>query len=321
MELCTSSNILFERSSGDYVKVEKSLAYIAKAGYRFVDFCFVDQVFTPLPSPFLTENWEAWVKEIRKRADSLGLQIAQCHLPIRDFCAKKTHPRDTEETMRRAIEACSILGVRVGVLHPSTYISDRAQALLEKKKKFELSASAADLAEMEEALSRQIREDSLEKNVAYFKALSHFARRFDLDLAIENMWGEAESHIKRYCVRPDELIELIDTLDEAHVGICWDTMHGSYEQLDQREVLHQISDRLLALHISDEWGKNYIHRLPYTGRCAWSEVLDGLREIGFDGLFDFELQHYLLDRPESDWDKALRQSYELGSLMIQRIKG
>lgn len=323
MKLVTSSNILFERRDGTRIPLETSMRFIAEAGYRALDLCFVDQIFTPLPSEFLGENWERWTEAVGEHAASLGLEIEQCHLPIRDFCASKRHPRDEEVYMRRAVRAAQQLGIRVAVLHPSTQLNDEILRRAAARTMCPETGAPRDRSRSEAGahkaeITHLVREASLARNVRYFRELLDFAGASTLHFAVENMWAEAAPGVPRYGNDPDELLELTEAVGDPRFGICWDSMHGSYEGIDQRKALACIGKRLKALHISDEFGREYIHRLPYTGRCPWEDVLAGLREANYRGNFDFELQHYLLDEPEENWGIRLRQSFALGQLMMSR---
>ncbi len=79
----------------------------------------------------------------------------------------------------------------------------------------------------------------------------------------------AGRHGGRQCCRffgavPDELCELIDTLNHPLIGACWDTGHARMMHHDQKACLTAIGSRLKALHIQENDGRNDDHMLPFA---------------------------------------------------------
>jgi sugar phosphate isomerase/epimerase len=56
------------------------------------------------------------------------------------------------------------------------------------------------------------------------------------------------------------------------------------------DFIRQAGERLKALHIADNLGTNDDHMLPYgKGTLGWSEIMVALREVGYSGLFNYEV--------------------------------
>lgn len=287
MILATSTNALFERADGSRIPVEESIRCCAQAGYRALDFCFIDQITTK--TAFLEPNWKRYLQEIREQAEALGVRFVQSHGPLYDFC-NSSDPWQ-EELVRRSVEGSRLLGVPWMVMHPMSKVDgDR------------LSPSTA------------------ERNISYFRRLADSAGRFDVGIAVENMWGRTPEGVRRYTVDPEELYDLLDRIDAENVGACWDTEHGSIEGIDQGAAIRRLGDRLKALHISDQTSHVNVHILPYLGITDWDDILKALAEIGYDHPFTYEIQHYLLRLPLELAPAALRFSRELGSYMVQRLE-
>lgn len=286
MRLCTSTNILFERPEGQRVPVEESIRRCVKAGYKYLDFCFVDQVFTPFPTPFTTSAWEPYMRNILEEAGELGVTFLQAHLPLHDFCDEKKDYAYELDLMQRALIACSWAKIPYAVAHPMTHVVDGKMV-----------------------------PDTLEKNVLYFRDLAKFAANLGVGLALENMWREAACGVKRFTSKKDDILALVKAIDRENVGICLDTVHGSAEGFDQAQAIREFGSYLKALHVSDEDGHGNFHILPYEGRCDWSGILQALHDIGYDHGFTYELQHYTWRAPECEIDALLRKSYELGVKM------
>lgn len=286
MNLCTSTNTLYERADGTRIPADECMRMCAGAGYKEMDFCFVDQVFGK--TDFLGEHWEAHVESFRSLAEELDIKFTQSHGPLYTFCSK--HDEQLEEWIRRSVVGSHMLGARWMVMHPDTLASG-------------------------ESMDGR----TMELNVEYFRRLSDTAGRYGIGVAIENMWGRTKEGIRRFAIDVEELCELIDRIDAENVGACWDAEHGSIENLNQGEAIRKLGGRLKALHISDQTAANNIHILPYMGFTDWDDVLHALADIGYSNPFTFELQHYLLYMPLELTASAIGLSREVGEYMIRRI--
>lgn len=287
MNLCTSTNTIYERADGSRIPAAESVRLCAEAGYKELDFCFVDQVFGK--TEFLGPDWRNYVASFRDQAERLGIRFSQSHGPLYSFCAGRNE--DSEEWLRRSLEGSKMLGVDWMVMHPDTMVTD----------------GAAD-------------QRTMQRNVDFFRRLSDEAGRYGVGIAIEDMWGRTKEGVPRFAIEARELCELIDRVDAENTGACWDAEHGSIERLDQGAAIRLLGPRLKALHISDQTARDNIHILPYMGFTDWDEVLSALAEIGYKNPFTFEIQHYLLYLPLELIPSAVRLSREVGEYMIRRIE-
>lgn len=288
MNLCTSTNTLYERADGTRIPVDECMRQCAEAGYREMDFCFVDQVFGK--TAFLGEGWEAHVESYRNLAEKLNIRFTQSHGPLYAFCSGRDE--GMEEWIHRSVVGSHMLGVGWMVMHPNTLVSGGVKD-----------------------------PRTMELNAEYFRRLSDEAGRYGVGIAIENMWGKTKEGVRRFAIDVDELCELLARVDSENVGACWDAEHGSIEGLDQGGAIRKLGSRLKALHISDQTAANNIHILPYMGFTDWDDVLSALADIGYDHPFTYELQHYLLAMPLELTLSAIRLSREVGEYMIRRIGG
>lgn len=286
MKLCTSTNILFERPNGQRVSVEESIRRCVKAGYKYLDFCFVDQVFTPFKTEFTSDNWQSYMRGILQEANALEAVFLQAHLPLHDFCSDKVNHTYELELMHRAITVCSWANIPFAVAHPMTHV-----------------------------VEGKMSDDTLELNVAYFRNLAKYAEDLGVGLALENMWREAAPGVRRFTSEKGDILTLVKAIDRPNVGICLDTVHGSAEGWDQAQAIREFGSYLKALHISDEDGKGNFHILPYEGICDWTGILQALHDISYKHGFTYELQHYTWECPEESIDQLLKKSYELGLKM------
>lgn len=289
MNIVTSTNILCERINSCYIPVEDSIGMCAKAGYRELDLCFVDLVNQN--TDFLKDNWKEYVAGLGMLAQKLGISFVQAHAPIHDFCRNPEQGKWMEELVKRSIEGAGLLGIPWIVIHPSTGVE-----------------------------GRRISGDTHAKNVAYFSEMADYAAKFGVGIAIENMWGTTKEGIARYAIRAEELNNLIKEIGKKNVGACWDTEHCGIEGNSQTQSIRLLGKSIKATHISDQTAHNNIHILPYTGFTDWDEVLGAFGEIGYDGVFAFEIQHYLLAMPKELLPEAVIFSRRVGEEMIGKME-
>jgi sugar phosphate isomerase/epimerase len=289
MKLATSTNILYERSDGSRISMEESIRACAAAGYRYLDFGFTELGFSS--ASFRSPEWKAEIEGYKHLAEELGLAFVQAHAVIADFCNPPDPHEEDLELFRRCIQGAGMLGVPWIAAHPSTGVFEG-----------------------------KLREDTHERNIAFFREMADYAASFGVGIAIENMWGKTPEGVRRYAIRAEELLRLIEDIGRENVGACWDVEHGSIEKLDQGAAIRLLDGRLKATHISDETGTNNIHILPYSGFVNWEEVLKALAGINYQGAFAFEIQHYLPNMPMELVPPAMKFSAELGRQLISRFE-
>ena len=161
-----------------------------------------------------------------------------------------------------------------------------------------------------------MRSDSLKGNMAYFQKKLEFADKLGIGIAIENLWDWNIAPRKRYTSQPDELVELVDTLNAPNVGIAWDFEHASIMQQDQVSALRYIGKRLKATHVSDQYGIKADHQIPYFGETDWESFMWVLSEIGYEGDFVYETHRYTQNMPDDLMPAALRFSVEVGNYVM-----
>lgn len=289
MQLATSTNILCERADGSRIPMAQSIRACAAAGYKALDFGFVELSLQDTPFTQEGDAWKAEIAAFGELAKSLGMHFIQAHATIYDFCNPRPDDAKSRQLFLRSIEGAHILGAPWIVAHPSTGVKDGAMS-----------------------------PETHALNVHFFREMAAYAASFGLGIAIENMWGQTREGIKRYAIEAAELLRLIEDIGCENVGACWDVEHASVESLPQGESIRMLGRHLKATHISDETGHNNIHILPYTGFVGWDEVLDALVEIRYNGPFAFEIQHYLPHMPMELVPTAMAFSVQVGQYMIER---
>jgi sugar phosphate isomerase/epimerase len=80
---------------------------------------------------------------------------------------------------------------------------------------------------------------------------------------------------------------LINKFKLDHYGICLDVAHANIGS-DPAKSVTQCGGRLLHVHVSDNFGKEDKHAIPFEGNINWFVVMSSLKEIGYEGCLNFE---------------------------------
>ena len=85
-----------------------------------------------------------------------------------------------------------------------------------------------------------------------------------------------------------ELLWLLDRLDRETFGVCLDVNHlmDRYETLP--DAVRELGENLITTHLSDYDGIDEKHWLPGKGVIDWKAFMDALRDIDYQGPFNYE---------------------------------
>lgn len=285
MKLSTSTNMLFERIGMEPVEQKTAIRLCADAGYEVLDFCFHDLI--TYKSPFLEDEWEQYTQLMIETALKEGITYGQGHANVYDFLNPKSDHEFHQKVMKRCILASERMGIPWLVIHPST----------------DFSAAAP------------VRE-SKALNAAYISRLAEFAGKHHVGIAVENMWDLHIAPKRYYGDNAEELVELVDTVDMEHVGICWDLEHASIMKQDQRKAMELMGKRLKVTHVSDQTGISNIHVMPFQGVTDWKYAMEALADTGYEGNLNYEAQWFLNKVPMELVAPSLAYSVEVGNYLI-----
>ena len=240
-----------------------SAAYFAD-GIRFLKnagFDAADLSFNFMKDPAIA--WEPIVEAALSVSEQEGLPIEICHLPYSVTICK--HPEELpafNDAFHRALEAASVLKPKYAVMHPNTVTAPLAE--FDRTKMY----------------------DSVMNHLSPF--VDH-AQRCGVTLLLENTVPRGRgTDLYRYCAQPDELCEIADKLG---VGICWDFGHAHAAGLKQSEALRFLGSRVKALHVNDNRGfGDDDHLPPFLGRIDWQDAMSGLKAVGYEGIFNYEIK-------------------------------
>lgn len=291
MEVSTMTNLFYDhKRNGENAFIE-SIRKTHEAGFSVMDFCMcpMQRGETELNG----DNWRELVDRIGNEAARLGVTFAQSHIP---YARNKPSLKKTDEgceqneffieMSKRCIEISSMLGVKWAVAHPVTDFDDPT---------------------------------SIERSIAYnheiYDKYIEQAARGGVGIAFENMTDYVQgSMYRRFATNAYELCELADSFGKDTVGVCWDFGHAHRMALSQSNELRRLGSRLKATHVDDNIGQTDLHTLPFFGTVNWSDAIGALREIGYDGAFNFELSVRRV--PEALKPSLVRYICETGRYLV-----
>lgn len=247
------------------------MGQLKKAGFNYLDFGWCGYATNPkYKHIFLTEHWKSWVYEIREFAEKNELSFVQCH-GVGQISSVAAHP---DHIAYRVIDLAAILGIRWIVMHP------------------------------EEIKGRQDPCDDeffAEQNAKWFKPFLSRCEEMGVGLAIENLpWPNAN--------RIAPLKSLVDRLDSANVGICWDTGHAHFNIYNGAlppEAIRAFGDKLVTMHAHDNFGDHDAHLIPGHGAYDWTGFIHTLRAMNYKGDFVLEADEQTLHAASEEERLAL----------------
>ena len=191
--------------------------------------------------------------ELKRYADDKGFTFPQGHLFLKvDLCSD-----EAVDVLKRWLDLFVALDIRAGVLHAAGGI--------------ELSPEAR-----------------FDRWVRALTALTDHLEGTNMSIALENLRLENTS--------AEDLLTLIHTVGSNHLGICLDTGHLNLTRsqglvpYSQSEFIRKAGDKLIALHIADNDTSRDQHLMPFgNGNVDWKDVMTGLREVNYQGLFNLEI--------------------------------
>jgi sugar phosphate isomerase/epimerase len=154
-------------------------------------------------------------------------------------------------------------------------------------------------------------------NLDWFSRWGELARKHNVGIAVENMIASKKAG--RFALSSEDLVELIDTLKDENIGICWDFGHANLRDIDQVAALRNIGKRLKATHVDDNFGETDQHLAPYFGTIKWEPIMHALAEIGYEGDFTFEIHNFTGFVPAFVHQSLVKFTYDLGQHMLSIV--
>lgn len=283
---------------------EEALKVLSEAGFEAVDLSVTGRViawdesfFTDVTSP----EFAAFFLNIGKCAKDNNLEVCMTHAP---YCATTisdmgAYAKVQQQTIR-AVYATKYTGSPYIVCHPVMH-SDFNNG--------------------------QNKERCLQTNVDYFSALVPALKETGVVVCIENLFmsQQGQPKIPNACSKAEDLAELIDTLNEMHgpyFAACLDTGHALIVGEEPCHMLKVLGSRTKVLHVHDNKGVQDDHTAPGTGIIDWEKLMKTLKEVGYNGCFNFETDCYWLSFKKSYFNQQVMVSaakllYDMGRSLLE----
>lgn len=108
-----------------------------------------------------------------------------------------------------------------------------------------------------------------------FKRIIESAEKYDINIAIENQGN------------PEYIDFVFKNIQSEKLHFCFDSGHERYYS-PHWNLLKLYGDKLIALHLHDNNGKEDAHALPFTGCVDWDRIANRLKEIPYNGAIALE---------------------------------
>lgn len=231
--------------------VEEAIRLLSQAGFQYGE-------LSDIHLPGIMERGDPAREGARLKAfaDTLGYTIPQAHLSYQQGLTDDTVP----QKLIPELDMMAALGVKKAVLH----------------------IGGGQEMEQEARYAAWIRN---------LEILSRYVEGTGVTLCLENLMITPESRTAQ------SLLQIIKDAGDKNLAICLDTGHLHFVNCQglgkqtQSEFIRTAGDKLQALHIADNNGLGDTHQMPYSARYGidWKDVMEGLRDIHYQGLFNFEI--------------------------------
>lgn len=209
--------------------------------------------------------------ELKNYAHSLGLEICQTHGRLPGF---KNKPEEDDMLVKNARLDCiatAALGAPICVIHNATtiFLGPDAPGELYHKLSFD-----------------------------YFSRIIPYAIENGIKIATET-FGDAVffeccdffGYIDEFEKAFNDIIAVDEFKD--HFGVCVDTGHSNkatrFGNPSAGDVIRRMGKHVICLHLHDNNTLTDQHRIPMTGNIDWDDVFSALEEVGYDGVYNLEL--------------------------------
>lgn len=257
----------------------ESLKYIHKAGFSYADYSF--EFDYESRTGVYGVDYKAYFNEVKNACESIGIKLVQAHAPMGRPIAKD-NDKFIEDTIR-CVEACAAWGIPNLVVHSG----------------YEYKISV---------------EQTYEENKKFFAPVLESAEKYGVNILVEN-FNKMEVPDVYWIDNATDLLGLIEYVNHPLFHAVWDAGHANLQEMPQDEELLILGDHVRAVHIQDNNGDKDTHLIPFLGTMNMDAVMNGLKKIGYNGYFTFEVGSIFTPpakkRQYSEDTRLLKASLEL----------
>lgn len=113
-----------------------------------------------------------------------------------------------------------------------------------------------------------------------------------------------------------EIGEMLSECDADYVGLCYDAGHGNMAG-DGLDMLEQLKDRLISVHLHDNDGAGDLHNPLFSGTGDWERLAGIMAASSYDKCVSMEVT--MPNSGIEDEAEFLRQAFDTGKTFTEMI--
>lgn len=248
--------------------IERGLEIIKRSGFDAIDLGLQSYHKTSVYMSGSDDEFETFFTNIKNVATNLELEISQTHGLCGTYMPEnEEHNSFVDFVTPLDLRATSILGAPSCVIH---FINSTRWG------------------KQPPALMHQVSGEMYDKFIPA-------AEKYKVNIAMET-FGAARiggARIRDFFAAPEEFKYQFNRLNTKYKTMCVDTGHTheaeSFWVPPPEEMIRILGSDVTILHLHDNTGHWDDHLLPGMGNIAWPLVFDALDDIGYKGVYNFEL--------------------------------
>ena len=175
-------------------------------------------------------------------------------------------------------------------------------------------------------------EEEWERTEALLDFLVPVAKEMGITICLENLYDSVGGRlIEGPCCDAGKMAARIDKMNEKYqaevLGFCLDTGHANLTGINLEKFIVAMGHRIKVLHIHDNDGVEDLHWLPFCpignregmASVDWNGFLNGLREIKYDRVLNFETAPVIRIFPDRMQDAVLGFIAQVGKYFIGEL--
>jgi sugar phosphate isomerase/epimerase len=136
------------------------------------------------------------------------------------------------------------------------------------------------------------KENQKEKNIELYMSLLEVAKKANVKIALENMFGktnpETNKKMPNVCSLGEEFADYYDALPKEHFSCCVDIGHCGLVDSTAGEMIRTLGNRVACLHTHDNNEFDDLHYPPFMFDLDWDDIAKALAEIDYNGYITLE---------------------------------
>ncbi len=120
--------------------------------------------------------------------------------------------------------------------------------------------------------------------------------------------------------RIDYLQYVYDNITSPRAKFCYDCGHHNY-LCPETNLLEMFGDRLVAVHLHDNFGDYDWHMIPFDGKVDFESVARGLAKAGYEGPVSLEVHQEVHERyKDYTLEQYITEAYESAVRLKEKIE-